>query len=71
MRKKNTPIQKPEPPRVRCADCRYFERDTTGISFDITTGVYFMGICRKGQHPDSPKKQFADRQRVCPTFSKN
>lgn len=57
-----------EQPKVRCADCRHFERDTTGISHNIETGVYFMGVCRKGHTPDSPVKQFADKEKFCDAY---
>lgn len=50
-----------------CSDCQHFQRDTTGISRDIN-GVYFMGVCQRGLHPDSPIKQFADKPRICETF---
>lgn len=56
--------------KVRCADCRYFHRDTEGISHNIATGVYFMGVCSQGQHPDSPVKQFADKERECSIYKK-
>lgn len=61
---------KTEQPKVRCADCRHFERDTEGISRNINTGVYFLGICKQGQHPDSTVKQFADRERECSTYKR-
>lgn len=51
--------------KVRCADCQHFKRDTEGQSRSVLTGEYFMGICTKGLHPDSPIKQFADKLRVC------
>ncbi len=53
---------------VRCADCRHFRRDIHGISFCITTGEYFMGVCSLGLTPDRPRKQFADKRRVCQQF---
>lgn len=53
---------------VTCGDCRKFERDTEGCSFNIATGEYFMGVCRDGLHPDSPRKQFANKPRRCNRF---
>lgn len=61
-------ICKPKPALVVCASCVHFRRDTSGPSFNAETGIYFMGRCKKGLHPDSPKKQFADKQRQCDTF---
>jgi len=55
---------------VYCSDCRNFRRDTEGISHRIDTGEYFMGECLVGLHPDTPKKQFADKPRVCKSYSK-
>lgn len=55
-------------PRVRCAECRHFKRDTEGISRSIITGEYFMGICTLGLMPDSPIKQFADHPRHCDRY---
>ena len=53
--------------KVYCADCDHFQRDTSGISRTIDGG-YFMGICTEGLHPDTPKKQFADKARKCETY---
>ena len=50
---------------VVCADCRHFHRDTTGPSYNAYTHVYFMGTCTLGLTPDTPIKQFADKQREC------
>jgi len=43
-------------------------RDTSGQSFSIATGEYFMGECTEGLHPDTPKKQFSDKPRKCETY---
>lgn len=56
---------------VRCQDCVFFKRDTEGISRNAYTGEYFMGICTLGLTPDSPKKQFADKLRVCEKYQFN
>lgn len=53
---------------VRCQDCVFFKRDTEGISRNAYTGEYFMGVCTLGLTPDSPKKQFADKPRICSSF---
>jgi hypothetical protein len=53
---------------VRCSDCVHFRRDTEGISRSVTTGEYFMGVCKAGLHPDSPIKQFANKYRLCNSF---
>lgn len=42
--------------------------DTKGISYNVYTKVYFMGVCLLGRKPDSPIKQFADRERLCKAF---
>lgn len=62
---KRTTNKQPDQPLVTCGTCRHFKRDTEGISRRIGTGEFFMGICTKGHHPDSPIKQFADHQRSC------
>ena len=56
---------KPKPTLVVCADCRHFRRDTTGPSRNAYTHVYFMGTCALGLTPDTPIKQFANKQREC------
>lgn len=58
-------ILEPEARKVRCADCRHFRRDTEGISLSVETGEYFMGVCGTGLRPDTPIKQFADKERIC------
>ena len=55
--------------KVYCADCDHFQRDTSGISRTID-GEYFMGECAEGLHPDTPKKQFADKARKCEHYDK-
>ncbi len=57
--------------RVCCSDFRWFVRDTEGNSFKLGTNpkYYFMGECSKGLHPDTIKKQFADKPRICQTYS--
>ena len=54
--------------RVYCSDCRWFVRDTEGISYVRDTGEYYMGVCSKGLHPDTVKKQFADKPRICKLY---
>jgi len=66
-RKKKESKQTVEQPKVYCGECRHFQRDTSGISRTID-GEYFMGICTEGLHPDTPKKQFADKARKCETY---
>lgn len=53
---------------VTCGTCAHFRRDTSGPSFNAETHIFFMGRCKKGLHPDSPNKQFADKPRQCDTF---
>lgn len=55
----------PKPAKVYCSDCSHFVRDTEGISRNIETGEYFMGICNKGLTPDGCKKVFANHLRIC------
>jgi len=66
-RKKKESNQTVEQPKVYCGECRHFVRDTSGISRSID-GEYFMGECAEGLHPDTPKKQFADKARKCETY---
>ena len=56
---------KAKPKLVTCATCKHFHRDTTGPSYNAYTHVYFMGSCALGLTPDTPIKQFADKQREC------
>lgn len=60
--------QQQEEPWVACKDCRWFHRDVDGISRVNGTDHYFMGVCGRGLHPDSPIKQFADNLRRCKQF---
>ena len=69
-RKKKESKQTVEQPKVYCGECRHFVRDTSGTSFSIATGEYFMGECVEGLHPDTPKKQFADKARKCEHYDK-
>ena len=62
-----TETSKKDSDTVTCGDCQHFQRDTSGISRDIN-GVYFMGVCQRGLHPDTIRKQFADKPRICETF---
>lgn len=72
MPPKTKPTTKLEPQKVRCADCRHFLRDTAGTSHTAQRPYrFFLGVCKKGQTPDSQIKQFADREKVCPIYSKN
>lgn len=57
-----------KPKLVTCGMCRHFRRDTEGPSYNAYTHEYFMGVCGLGLKPDSPIKQFADRERVCEGF---
>ena len=56
------------PKRVYCSECCHFQRDTEGVSFRRDTGEYFLGICLQGLHPDTIKKQFADKPRFCNSY---
>ena len=66
-KKKKESKQTVEQPKVYCGECRHFVRDTSGISRTID-GEYFMGVCTEGLHPDTHKKQFADKARKCETY---
>ena len=57
-----------QPETVYCGECKFFVRDTDGINRNAYTVEFFMGVCTKGLHPDTPKKQFADKARKCETF---
>ena len=69
-RTKKESKQTVEQPKVYCGECRHFVRDTSGPSLSIATGEYFMGECAEGLHPDTPKKQFADKARKCEHYDK-
>lgn len=56
------------PKKVFCANCKVFNRDTEGISYNKETGEYYMGECGKGLHPDTPRKQFANKPRYCDSY---
>lgn len=72
MARIRTPTTTPKPqPKVVCINCRHFVRDTSGISHNIETGEFFMGICSLGLHPDSTIKQFANKPRICTSFKNN
>lgn len=60
--------EKEKPKLVMCRGCRHFRRDTEGRSYNAYTHEYFMGVCGLGLKPDSPIKQFADRERLCKAF---
>ena len=55
---------------VVCEDCIHFVRDTSGPSFSVFTGEYFMGTCAEGCTPDSPIKQFANVKHDCKKHKK-
>lgn len=57
--------------KVCCGECKHFKRDTEGRSYSRETGEYFMGVCGEGLTPDTPKKQFANKVRVCILFKRN
>lgn len=59
-----------EKPRIKCADCKHFVRDTDGISRRNDTHEYFMGDCLKSIYPDHCRKVFAELERVCDSFEK-
>lgn len=56
------------PKLVTCGECRRYERDTEGRSYNRETGEFFLGLCGEGLHPDTPVKQFANKPRVCEKF---
>ena len=59
-----------QPSYVCCATCKHFRRDTEGRSRSQATGEYFMGVCELGLHPDSIRKQFANKPRLCKNHDK-
>lgn len=59
-----------QPTTVYCSDCKHFLRDTEGPSRRNGLGEFFMGQCLAGLHPDTIKKQFADKPRRCDSYSK-
>ena len=63
------PVIDKTPKTVYCGECRHFQRDTEGTSRRQSDGTYFMGDCMKGLHPDTIKKQFADKPRKCEQYA--
>ncbi|MBR3783989.1 MAG: hypothetical protein IKJ78_05965 [Bacteroidales bacterium] len=51
--------------KVRCCDCSRSVRDTSGHSFSIITGEFFMGTCPKGHGDGIPGRVFMDKARIC------
>ena len=68
-KKRRATAEKAKVEYVYCGECAHFERDKDGMSRDCN-GIYFMGICAKGIHTDSPRKQFADKPRHCDEHEK-
>lgn len=64
-RKQPTPTDKPQPKKVCCCDCSRSVRDTSGHSFSIITGEFFMGTCPKGHGDGIPGRVFMDKARIC------
>lgn len=50
---------------VHCAECRHFKRNTSGRSFSIETGEYFIGVCEVGVLTVGSSVKFADKPRHC------
>ena len=48
---------------VTCESCRHSETDTTGPSFSVITGKYFMCRCKAGVN--APYKLFLQTKRTC------
>lgn len=67
MAKKQTKQQTGDKPavKVRCCDCSRSVRDTSGHSFSIITGEFFMGTCPKGHGDGIPGRVFMDKARIC------
>lgn len=70
MARGQIPVKDKTPKNVYCSDCRWFVRETEGVSFKLGTNPrqYFMGDCSQGLHPDTPIKQFANKPRECKTY---
>ena len=51
--------------KVRCCDCKLAVRDTSGRSFSIITGEYFMGTCPLKHGDGIPGRVFMDKERIC------
>ena len=67
MATKQTEQQADDKPavKVRCCDCSRCTRDTSGRSFGIITGEFFMGTCPKGHGDGLPGRVFMDKARIC------
>lgn len=65
-----TETTKPTKEGVCCGDCGNFQRDTSGASFNVETGIFFMGVSDIGCDPDNTGtgKIFADHKRQCETY---
>lgn len=64
-KKQTKGTDKPQPKMVRCCDCSRCTRDTSGRSFSIITGEFFMGTCPKGHGDSLPGRVFMDKARIC------
>ena len=53
---------------VVCSECQFSKRDTDGISFNIDTKVFFMGICSEMEGDGKPGRVFMDKKRTCKKF---
>lgn len=68
-KRKRTETEKPKEEGVCCGDCGHFQRDTSGSSFNVETGIFFMGVSDIGCDPDNTGgKIFAEKPRICETF---
>ena len=52
--------------KVRCCDCK---SNTRGASFNIKTGIFFMGTCSKGNGDGVPGRVFMENERQCNDFN--
>lgn len=55
--------------KVRCCDCKSSTRDTCGASFNMKTGIFFMGTCSKGNGDGVPGRVFMENERQCNDFN--
>lgn len=68
MAKKATKKGKSKEPDVVCADCQFSTRNTSGPSFNIDTGIFFMGTCSEMEGDGIPGKVFMDTKRKCKKY---
>lgn len=68
MKKKT--VEEKKVVRVYCANCLHSTRDTSGHSYSIETGEYFMGTCARGGSDcgELKRRVFMNKPRECDRY---